>query len=188
MFKSIPDCADPWLYTSSNRWPLDEHHYAEVFAVCSSIQADDRSLLSGLLTPTVHAAALRVNRGHCPNYHEDTHSLKQCRHPFINASGCLNLDLGSLDDLSETYRRCKARMVRYRRVDTPSRSNNQINQKNNHRRRGHPCGQHQSHGQKKISQRRLQHTRNEVTSILVLVITVEFRPRPPLPLLPPSVA
>ena len=33
--KSIPDYADPWLDTSSNCWPLDEHHYAELFAVCS---------------------------------------------------------------------------------------------------------------------------------------------------------
>ena len=32
VFKLAPDCADPWLDTSSNSWPLDEHHYAQVFA------------------------------------------------------------------------------------------------------------------------------------------------------------
>ena len=55
--KSIPDYADPWLDTSSNCWPLDEHHYAEVFAACSSIQNDDPPLWIGLLTPTAHATA-----------------------------------------------------------------------------------------------------------------------------------
>ena len=37
---SILDCTDPWLDTSSKCWPLDEHHYAEVHAVCYSIQTD----------------------------------------------------------------------------------------------------------------------------------------------------
>ena len=32
--KSILDCTVPWLDTSPNYWPLDEHHYAEVLAVC----------------------------------------------------------------------------------------------------------------------------------------------------------
>ena len=49
--KSIPNCTDPWTDTSSNCWPLDEHHFAEVFAVCPSIQNDDPPLWSGLLTP-----------------------------------------------------------------------------------------------------------------------------------------
>ena len=47
--KSIPDCLDPWLNTSSKFWPLDERHYAEVQAVCVSIQTDDPPLWSGLL-------------------------------------------------------------------------------------------------------------------------------------------
>ena len=72
--KSIPECTDPWLDTSSS---LNEHHYAEVLDLCSSIQTDDPPLSSGLLTPTARAAALRENRGHCPNCHEDTHSLKR---------------------------------------------------------------------------------------------------------------
>ena len=47
--KSIPDCTDPWTDTSLNCWPLDEHHFAEVFAVCSSIQTDDPPLWIGFL-------------------------------------------------------------------------------------------------------------------------------------------
>ena len=73
----IPERIDPWLDTFSNCWPLDEHHYAEVFAVCSTIQTYDH-LWSGLLTPTARSAAPRENRGQYLNCHEDTHSLKQC--------------------------------------------------------------------------------------------------------------
>ena len=75
--KSFPDCTDPWLDASSNCWPLDEHHYLEVFAVCSSIQTDDPPLGSDLLIPTARTAALRENRGHCLSFDEDTHSLEQ---------------------------------------------------------------------------------------------------------------
>ena len=46
--KSIPDCIDPWTDTLSNCWPLDEHHFAEVFPECSSVQTDDPPLWSGL--------------------------------------------------------------------------------------------------------------------------------------------
>ena len=109
--KSIPDCIDPWLDTSSNCWPLDEHRYAEVFAVCSSIQIDDPPLRSGLLTLTARATALPENRGQYLNYHSDTHPLKQCRHPFINASGCLNPDPGQLGDDGEAYCRWQARII-----------------------------------------------------------------------------
>ena len=73
--KSTPDGIDPWLSTSFNCWPLDEHHYAEIFAVCSSIQTDDPPLRSGVLTPTTRAAALRENGGPCLNCRKDPHSL-----------------------------------------------------------------------------------------------------------------
>ena len=87
--KSIPYCTDPWLDTSSNCWPLDKHLFGEVFAVCSSIQTDDPLLWSCRLTPNARAATVRENRGHCLNFYEDTHSLKQCSHLFTNVSGCL---------------------------------------------------------------------------------------------------
>ena len=58
--------------------------------------------------------ALRENRGLCLNCHEDNHSFKDCRHPFINASGCLNPELVQLGD-DDAYRRWRARMVCYRR-------------------------------------------------------------------------
>ena len=95
--------------------PLEEHHYAEVFAVCASFETDDPPLWSALLSPSARAAALRENRGHYLNYHEDTHSFRNCRHPFINASGCLNADLGQLGD-DDAYRRWQARMTSYGRV------------------------------------------------------------------------
>ena len=101
---------------------------------------------SGLLTPPARAAALRENRGHCLNFHKDTHSLTQRRRPFINASACLNPDLGQLGDDGEAYRRWQARMIRYRREDKPSRSNKK-NQKHNSRRRGNSGRQPQSQGQ-----------------------------------------
>ena len=63
------------------------------------------SLWSSLLTPAARAAVLRGNRGHRLNCHEDAHSLKQCRHAFINASDCLNPDLGQPGDDGEAYRR-----------------------------------------------------------------------------------
>ena len=55
-------------------------------------------LWSGLLTPFTRAAALREKRGPCLNFHEDAFSLRNCRHPFINAGGCLNPELGQLGD------------------------------------------------------------------------------------------
>ena len=97
-----------------------------------------------LLTPTARAAALRENRGYCLDWYEDTHSLKQCRHPFIDASSCLNPDCDKLGDDRETYRRWQARMIRYRREDKPSCPNNQKKQKTNRRLRGHSHGQQQS--------------------------------------------
>ena len=123
---------------------VDEHHCGEVLAVCSSIQTDGPPLWKGLLTPTARAAALREGRGHSLNCHEDTHSLKQCRHPFVNASGGLNPDLGELGEACRCWQTC---MIRYHREDKPSRSNNQKKQKISRRRRGHSRGQHQSQGQ-----------------------------------------
>ena len=132
--KSNPDCADAWTDTSSTCWPLDKHHFTEVFAVCSSIQTDDPPLQSGHPTPTARGAALRENRGHCLKFHEDSHSLRQCWHPFINASGCLNPDLGQLGDDGEAYRRWQTRMNRYRREDKSSCSNKKSHKQNHHRR------------------------------------------------------
>ena len=121
------------------------HHYAEVFAERPSIH-DDPPLWSSLPTPTARAAALRENRGHRLNCHEDTRSLQQCRRSFVDASGCLNPDFGQLGDDGEAYRRWQPRMIQYRREDKPSRSNKK-KQKHTRRRRGNSRGQHQSQGQ-----------------------------------------
>ena len=181
--QSTSDCTDPWLGISSKCCPLNEHHYAEVHDVCSSFQTDDPPLWSGLPTTTAHAAALRENWGHCLNCHEDTRSLKQCRHPFINASGCLNPDLEQPGDDGEAYRRWQARITRYRREGKPSRSNNQKKTENKKPPR-YSSGQHQRQGQQNIDKTTTT-TRNKVTSSLGLVIMVESRPLPPVPLLPP---
>ena len=34
----IDDSSDPWLDHTSNCWPLEEHHYAKVFAVKASFK------------------------------------------------------------------------------------------------------------------------------------------------------
>ena len=83
---------------------------------------------------------------HCLNCHEDTHSHQQYRHSFINASGCLNPDLGQLGDDGEAYRRWQARTIRYHREGKSSRSHKK-NHKHNRRRRDNSRGQHQSQGQ-----------------------------------------
>ena len=57
--KYIPGCTDTSLDTSSDCWHLDEHHFAEIFAACSSIQTNDPLLWIGVLTITARAAALR---------------------------------------------------------------------------------------------------------------------------------
>ena len=37
---AIGDSSDPWLDHTSNCWPLEEHHYADVFAVSASFKRD----------------------------------------------------------------------------------------------------------------------------------------------------
>ena len=92
--KSIPDCTDPWLDTSSNCWPLDEHHHAEV------LYPDQRP--SFVEWPTY--AALRENRGHrLPRRRALTQTLYTLFHQrerlFVNP------DLGQLGDDGDAYRR-----------------------------------------------------------------------------------
>ena len=99
---------------------------------------------SGLLSPSARAAALRENRGHCLNYREETHSFRNCRHPFINANGCLNPELGQLGD-DDAYRRWQARMTSYRRDGKSSRAHN--HKENRRNRSGQSRGYHQDQGQ-----------------------------------------
>ena len=129
--------------TTSKCWPLEEHHYAEVFAACASFETDDPPLWSAPLWPSTRAAALRENRGHCLNCREDTHSFRNCRHPFINASGCLNPELGQLGD-DDAYRRWQARIPSYRRDGTSSRAHTTKNHRN---RSGQTQGFHQDQDQ-----------------------------------------
>ena len=37
----IADSTDPWLDKMSHCWPLEEQHYADVFAVSASFKTDD---------------------------------------------------------------------------------------------------------------------------------------------------
>ena len=60
--------------------------------------------------PSARAAALRGTRGHGLNCHEDTHSVRNNRHPFINASGCLNPELSQLGD-DDIFRKWQARWL-----------------------------------------------------------------------------
>ena len=47
----VIDHTDPWTDKTSRCWPLEEHHYAEVFAVSASFKTDDPPLWSALLSP-----------------------------------------------------------------------------------------------------------------------------------------
>ena len=113
------------------------------FAVCASFRTDDPPLWSALLSPSARAAALRENRGHCLNCHEDTHSLRNCRHPLFNASGCLNPELGQLGD-DDAYRRWQARVTSYHRDGKSSRADSKKNRRN---RSGQTRGYHQDRDQ-----------------------------------------
>ena len=141
---SITDSTAPWLDKMPNCWPLEEQHCAEGFTVCASFKTDDPRLWSGLLTPSARAAALRENRDHCLNCHGDTHSLRNCRHPFISASGCLNPELSQLGD-DDVFRRWRARVVSYHRDGRSSRS--QTYNKNRRNRSNQSQGYHQDQGQ-----------------------------------------
>ena len=138
-----------------NYWPLEGHNCAEVFSVRASFKTGRLTLWSGLLTLSARAAALRENRVHCLYCHKHTHSFRNCRHPFINASGCLNPELGQLGD-DDAYRRWQARMTSYRRAGKSSRLHTHNKNRRNHsnQSRGHHqdldqvnshCGNH-SHG------------------------------------------
>ena len=105
---------------------------------------EDTPLWSVLLSPSARAAAaLREKRGHCLYCNEDTHSFRNSRHPFINASGCLNPELGQLGD-DDAYRRWQARMTSYRRDGTSSRAHTKKNRRN---RSGQTRGFHQGQDQ-----------------------------------------
>ena len=108
------------------------------------MKIDDPPLCSGRLSPSARAAALRENRGHCLNCREDIPSFKQCRNPFINASGSLNPEHGQLGD-DHAYRRWQARMISYHRDGKSSRAHNQ--KKNCRHRSGQSRGNHQGQGE-----------------------------------------
>ena len=154
---SINDPTDPWIDKASNCWPLEDHHFAEVFAVCASFKTDDPPHWSGLLSPSARAAALRENRGHCLNCHEDTHSFRNFEPLFINASGCLNPELCQLGD-DDAYRRWQARITSYRRDGKSTRAHNEKNHRN---RSGQSQGYHRDRGQVHSNS---DHTGNPYTS------------------------
>ena len=80
----IDDLSDTRLDHTSNCGPLEEHHYAEVFAVSASFKTDDPPRWSGFLSP--RANAFRENGSLCLNCHDNNHSFKHSRHPFLPAS------------------------------------------------------------------------------------------------------
>ena len=141
---SINGPTDPWLHNTLNCWPLEEHYYADVFAVSASFKTHDPPLWSGLLSPSARAAVLRENRGHCLNCPEDTRSFRNNRHPIINARGCLNPELSQLGD-DDAYRRWQARMTSYRRDGKSSRTHN--HKKTSRHRPGQSRRYHQEQGQ-----------------------------------------
>ena len=80
-----------------------------------SIQTEDPPPWSGLLSSSDRVAALSINKGRCLHCHEDSLSLRQCRHPFQNLSDILNPDLGTFGDDGAAFRRWQERMTPHRR-------------------------------------------------------------------------
>ena len=136
--------ADSWLDHASNCRPLEEHHCAEIFDVSAWLMTDHPSFWGSLLSPSAHAAAFRENQSHCLYCHEDNQSFKHCRHPFINASGCLNPELGQLVEY-DAYRRWQARMTSHRRDGEYNRAYN--HKENSRHRSGQSRGYHREQGQ-----------------------------------------
>ena len=128
------------------------------------------------------------NRGDCWNCHEGSQLTSKYIQPFINASCCLNSDLGQLGDDSEPYRRCKAGMNNLRRENKSSRSNPK-NPTSTIDAAVVTCGDNTG---AKVSPPHkmtvLAHTRRTVPRRLGLATTVELSPHPPLPLWPPPLA
>ena len=167
--KSIPDCTDPWLVSSSkcsypNRSP-------------SSVEWPSYTNQSRCCPPRKPGPLYALPR---------KLSLTQAMYrPFINASGCLNPDLGQLGDDDEAYRRWQARTNRYRREDKSSRLN-KISHKHNRRRRRRDNSRAKVRPAHKMTAS--THTRRMAISSLGLATTVESPPSPPLLLLPPPLA
>ena len=61
-------------------------------------------------------------------YIRTTHSFRNCRHPFINASGCLNPELGQRGD-DDAYRRWQALPTSDRRGGKSSRAHTKRNRR-----------------------------------------------------------
>ena len=70
--------------------------------------------------------------------------FQQFRHPFINASGCLNPELGQLVEY-DAYRRWQARMTSHRRDGEYNRAYN--HKENSRHRSGQSRGYHREQGQ-----------------------------------------
>ena len=152
------------LTTRPNAGPSKSISMRRFFAVCASFETDDPPLWSAFLSPSTRATALRENRGYCLNFHEDTHSFRNCRHPFINARGCLNPELGQLGD-DYAYRRWQARMTSYRRDGTSSRAHTKKTRRN---RSGQTRGFHQDQDQVN------SHSGNPVTNTRLTTICLLY--------------
>ena len=153
--------------------------YAEVHADCMPIQTGDPPLRSGLLSSSARAAALSKNRAHCLNCHEDSHSLRQCRHPFQNLSGISHPDLGKLGDDGAAFRRWQERMTRHRREYNPRPK------KHNQTKTGVVPAIHEGSITARVRRKdkvmATIHTRNNDTNSQTTAITVSVRPPLPLP-------
>ena len=97
---SVNNPTDPWTDHTSNCWPLEEHHYEEVFAVCASLRTDDPSLWNGILSPSARAAALRENRGHRLNWLQFEH---ECCAPQVSERTMMRSDVPNLRETVFSY-------------------------------------------------------------------------------------
>ena len=105
---------DPFL-SSEAEWSANSTDWDEVFQVSEYFNTPDIPLWTPLTNPSERRQVVRDNAGRCLNCHGIDHSFRNCAEPFINASGCINPQLGQLGDNGETCCRWQRRILSYRR-------------------------------------------------------------------------
>ena len=105
---------DPFL-SSAAEWSANSTDWDDVFQVSESFNTPDIPLWTPLTNPKERRHVFRDNNGRCLNCHGTDHSFRNFAEPFINASGCINPQLGQLGDNGETCCGWQRRMLSYRR-------------------------------------------------------------------------
>ena len=105
---------DPFL-SFAVEWPSNLTDWNDVFQVPETFNTPDMPLWTPLTNPEDRRQVFRDRKGRCLYCLGTDHSFRHCSEPFINASGCINPEVGQLGDNGETYRSWQRPMLSYRR-------------------------------------------------------------------------